>query len=117
MATSGILESKTMNAVTYTPIYGPPADTFAVVTVSICNKNANSILVRLAVAEDPNIPAAGNYLEYQAEILPGGVLERTGIVIQNGRTFYAYSTGPTGATSGDPSGTDVVVYGIETETT
>lgn len=116
MATNGILESKTFNALTYTSIYGPPADTFAVVTVSICNKNTNSIFVRLAVAVDPAIPAAGNYLEYQAEILPGGVLERTGIVIQNGRTLYAYSTGPTGATTATASNTDVVVYGIETAT-
>jgi len=116
MATSGILASATFNALTYTSIYGPPADTFAVVTVSIVNKNTNSIFVRLAAAEDPNIPAAGNYLEYESEILPGGVLERSGIVIQNGRTLYAYSTGPTGATNATASSTDVVVYGIETPT-
>lgn len=116
MATTGILASTTFNALTYTPIYGPPADTFAVVTVSIVNKNTNSIFVRLAAAVDPDIPTAGNYLEYEAEILPGGVLERTGIVIQNGRTFYAYSTGPTGASNATASNTDIVVYGIETET-
>jgi hypothetical protein len=113
---SGILASTTFNALTYTSVYGPPADTFSVVTVSIVNKNTNSIFVRLAAAQDPNIPAAGDYLEYQAEILPGGVLERTGVVIQNGRTLYAYSTGPTGATNATASNTDVVVYGIETST-
>src|SRR5210317_1528316 len=96
---NGILASKTFNALTYTSIYGPPADTFAVVTVNIVNKNANTINIRLALATDPNIPAAGEYLEYEAQILPGGVLERTGVVIQNGRTIYAYSTGPTGATN------------------
>ena len=113
---NGILASQTFNALTYTSIYGPPTDTFAVVTVNIVNKNTNSINIRLAVATDPNIPAAGEYLEYEAEILPGGVLERTGIVIQNGRTLYAYSTGPTGATNATASSTDVVVYGIETAT-
>jgi len=115
MATSGILAQETFNALTYTPVYGPPADTFAVVTVSIVNKNANSILIRLAAATDPDIPQPGEYLEYQAEILPGGVLERTGIVIQSGKTLYAYSTGPTGATTATVSATDVAVYGIETD--
>jgi hypothetical protein len=104
---NGVLASVALAATTYTVIYGPPADTFSVVTVSIVNKNATSIQVRLALAVDPSIPAAGNYIEYNATVLPGGVLERTGVVIQNGRTIYAYST---------QTNTDVVVYGIETST-
>jgi hypothetical protein len=104
---NGVLASVALNATTYTSIYGPPANTFSVVTVSIVNKNATAIQVRLALAVNPAIPAPGNYIEYNAEILPGGVLERTGIVIQNGRTIYAYST---------QANTDVVVYGIETST-
>jgi hypothetical protein len=104
---NGVLASVALSATTYTDIYGPPADTFSVVTVSICNKNATAINVRIALAVDPAIPAPGNYIEYQTEILPGGVLERTGIVIQNGRSIYAYST---------QANTDVVVYGIETST-
>lgn len=104
---NGVLASVALNATTYTLIYGPPANTFGVVTVSICNKNATPIQVRLALAIDPNIPAAGTYIEYNAEILPGGVLERSGIVIGDNRTIYAYST---------QANTDVVVYGIETAT-
>lgn len=116
MANTGILASQTFNALTYTPIYSPTANTFSVVTISVCNKNSNPIRIRLALAVDPDIPAAGNYIEYQTEILPNGVLERTGVIIQSGRTLYAYSTGPTGATNADASQTDVVVYGIETST-
>jgi hypothetical protein len=106
---NGILASETLTATTYTSIYGPPADTFSVVTVNICNKNATSIQVRLAMATNgsPGTPVAGEYIEYQTEILPNGVLERSGVVIQNGRTIYAYST---------QANTDVVVYGIETLT-
>jgi hypothetical protein len=104
---NGVLADAALAATTYTSIYGPPADTFSVVTVSIVNKNATSIQVRLALAVDPAIPAPGNYIEYNATVLPGGVLERTGVVIQNGRTIYAYST---------QANTDVVVYGIETST-
>ena len=104
---NGVLANATLAATTYTSIYGPLADTFSVVTISIVNKNATSIQVRLALAVNPNIPAAGNYIEYNATVLPGGVLERGGVVIQNGRTIYAYST---------QANTDVVVYGIETST-
>jgi hypothetical protein len=104
---NGVLANAALAATTYTSIYGPPTNTFSVVTVSIVNKNATAIQVRLAIAVNPAIPAPGNYIEYNAEILPGGVLERTGIVIQNGRTIYAYST---------QTNTDVVVYGIETST-
>jgi hypothetical protein len=104
---NGVLASVALNATTYTSIYAPAADTFSVVTISMCNKNATAIQVRLALAVNPNIPAPGNYIEYNAEILPGGVLERSGVVIQNGRTLYAYST---------QTNTDVVVYGIETST-
>jgi hypothetical protein len=104
---NGVLASVALPAADYTSIYGPPVNTFSVVTVSIVNKNSTPIQVRLAIAVNPNIPAPGNYLEYNAEVLPGGVLERTGIVIQNGRTIYAYSS---------QTNTDIVVYGIETAT-
>ena len=104
---NGVLANAALAATTYTSIYGPPADTFSVVTISVVNKNATSIQVRLALAVNPAIPAAGNYIEYNATVLPGGVLERGGVVIQNGRTIYAYST---------QANTDVVVYGIETST-
>jgi hypothetical protein len=107
MANTGILADETLLATNYTKIYEPTADTFGVVTVNVCNKNSTSIEIRLAVAEEPNIPAAGNYLEYNTTVLGNGVLERTGIVIQAGRSIYAYST---------QANTDVVVYGIETET-
>jgi hypothetical protein len=104
---NGILASESLAATTYTSIYGPDPSTFSVVTINICNKNATPINVRVAIATNPNIPTAGEYIEYGTEILGNGVLERSGIVIQAGRTIYAYSTA---------TNTDVVVYGIETAT-
>ena len=109
---NGILGSADLAAATYTGIYLVPTNTFSVATVSICNKNSSSITVRLAVAKtDPTgvtLPAADDYLEYETEILPNGVLERTGIVVDASRQIYAYSS----ATQ-----TAVMVYGIETSTT
>src|SRR5210317_404815 len=109
---NGVLGSSDLPAGTYTEIYLVPEDTFSVVTVSICNKNASSITVRLAVAKpDPTgvlLPGADDYLEYETEILPNGVLERTGIVINASRQIYARSSA---------TNTAVMVYGIETATT
>ena len=108
---NGILGSADLSAATYTAIYLVPANTFSVATVSICNKNSSSITIRLAVAKtDPlgaTLPAADDYLEYETEILPNGVLERTGIVIDASRQIYAYSSS---------TNTVVMVYGIETAT-
>ena len=107
MANTGILADETLAATTYTSCYSPTAGTFGVVTLNICNKNSTSIQVRVAIATDPSIPTAGDYIEYMTTVLPNGVLERTGIVIEAGRTIYCYST---------QTNTDIVVYGIETET-
>ena len=108
---NGILGSADLAATTYTGIYLVPEDNFSVVTVNVVNKNSSSINVRLAIAKtDPTgatIPAADDYLEYETEILPNGVLERTGIVIDASRQIYAYSTS---------TNTGVMVYGIETAT-
>ena len=108
---NGILGSAEMAAATYTPIYLVPTDTFSVVTVSICNKNTSSITVRLAIAKtDPTgatLPVGDDYLEYDTEILPNGVLERTGVVIDASRQIYTRSSN---------ANTAVMVYGIETAT-
>jgi hypothetical protein len=109
---NGILGSADLAAVTYTGIYNVPVNTFSVATVSICNKNATSITVRLAIAKTDatgnTLPVADDYLEYETEILPNGVLERTGIVIDASRQIYARSSA---------ANTAVMVYGIETATT
>ena len=109
---NGILGSAALPSADYTGVYLVPENTFAVVTVSMVNKNSStSARVRLAVAKtDPlgaTIPAADDYLEYETEILPNGVLERTGLVIDASRQIYAYSSN---------TDTAVMVYGIETPT-
>lgn len=106
---NGILGSTDLTAVTYTEFYTVPTNNFVVATVAFTNKNATSVTVRLAVTKPANagIPEADDYLEYEAEILPGGVLERTGVVLEAGRRLFARSS---------TANTVVMVYGIETAT-
>ncbi len=105
MAT-GILGTSDLSATTNTTVYTVPTSTFAVVTVSICNRSASTISVRLA-ASTTGSPNVAEYLEYGTQILANGVLERSGIVLQAARNIVVYSSAV------DVS---VVVTGIETST-
>jgi len=79
MAT-GRLGAQDLSAATDTIVYACPAATFAVVSLSICNRSAANVTVRVAVSSGAS-PAAADYIEYDATVLPNGVLERTGIVL------------------------------------
>jgi hypothetical protein len=105
MAT-GILGTSNLSATTNTTVYTVPASTFAVVTVSICNRSASTISVRLA-ASTTGSPGVADYLEYGTQILANGVLERSGIVLEAARNIVAYSSAVD---------VNVVVTGIETST-
>jgi hypothetical protein len=105
---NGILGSEDLPAVTYTEVYVVPTNTFSVVAVNFCNKNSTSITVRLALAKPGQaLPQADDYLEYETEILPNGVLERTGIVIEADRKVFARTS---------TASTVYMVTGIETAT-
>lgn len=94
------------NAATDTVAYTVPINTFSVVNVSFCNRNTTTITIRLSISAS-STALATEYLEYETQLLPNGVLERTGIVMDAGKIVLcrASSTGCT-----------VVVTGIETST-
>lgn len=105
MAT-GRLGANALSAATNTTVYTVPADTFAVVTASVCNRGSSDITVRLALAS-ADTPTTAEYLEYDTTLVGNGTLERTGIVMDAGKKLVAYSS---------TSDASVVVFGIETST-
>ncbi len=105
MAT-GVLGTNNLTAATNTVVYTCPSNTFAVATISICNRSNSAITARVALSATSS-PTAAEWIEYDTEILPKGVLERTGLVLEAGRNLVVYAN--TGNTS-------AVAFGIETPT-
>lgn len=104
MAT-GRLGTADLAAATNTTLYECPADTFAVVTLSICNRGATAATIRVAIG-DTATPGDDEYIEYESSLVAKGVLERTGIVIDAGKFLVVRSS----ATQ-----VSAVAYGIETD--
>lgn len=100
---SGRLAAAALAATTNTSLYTVPSSTVVTVTVSLCNISSGDLTVRLALAAS-GTPADGEYIEYGATIPPGGVLERSGLVLDATKRVVAYASA---------TGINAVVWGVE----
>ena len=77
---TGRLGVQAISAAQLTTVYTVPSGYYTVLNVSITNRNASAVKIRVAMssAATPNIQ---EYLEYDTIIVPSGVFERTGLVL------------------------------------
>jgi hypothetical protein len=101
---SGILGTQaSLQANSLTSIYQVPADTVSYLNFNVVNTNATPVTVRIALAAS-GTPTAAEYIEYNAEIAGYGVLERTGIALQENKVLVALS---------NTANVSISVYGVE----
>ena len=90
-----------------TSVYSVPTGYYAVCNVTLVNRNASAVSIRVALS-NTTTPTVQEYLEYDTVVIPNGVFERTGLVMQAGLNIIVYSSA---------ANVGCTVYGIETATT
>tara|TARA_B110000503_G_scaffold65815_3_gene103362 strand:- start:15218 stop:15550 length:333 start_codon:yes stop_codon:yes gene_type:complete len=109
MAT-GRLGTANITTTANTTVYTVPVSTFSVVSVNVVNRSSSaSAQIRIAVSSSAT-PGVDEFIEYDSNLVANGVLERTGIVMDETNKYIVIQT-PTAAPT-----LSVVVYGIETST-
>ncbi len=103
MAT-GRLAGEDLTAGANTTLYLTPADIYTVASLNITNRGNQPTVINVAIA-DLDTPTLGEYIEFETELLPKNILERTGIVLAASQKIVVRSSQPH---------VSAVAFGIET---
>ena len=80
-STNGKLGSWNLSAGIPQAIYVCNNEQASVVTLNVCNRNNVPATIRVAITTSATQPADAEYIEFELELLPKAVLERTGLII------------------------------------
>lgn len=75
-----------------TLIYTVPEDSFLMGTLNLVNRNNSALEFRVASSQDVATASAQDYIEYDADLLAYGTVERQGLVMQGGESLLVRSS-------------------------
>ena len=75
-----------------TLVYTVPADSFLMGTLNLVNRNDASLEFRIASSQTDNATEAPDFVEYDADLLAYGTVERMGLVAQAGEHIIVRSS-------------------------
>jgi hypothetical protein len=97
--------------------YTVPTGYYGVYNISFTNTSSAAQTIRLYIGTSTNAsPNPQECFEYLTTIVPYGVFERTGVVVDAGKNFIVGSSGGSGGVGTATGAVNLNIYGIETST-
>lgn len=104
MATNGVLGTRALLAGVPQAIYVCNNEQATVLTLNVVNKNTVPAKIRVSIGTSATNQGLAEFLEFETELLPKGVLERTGLIVSPNSYLIVKA---------DVSNCNAVCYGVE----